>query len=232
MIVIPVVSSSTNQLSSGDNLALPAFQSPLLRSSYAAVDQAFISLDWPICNCSWQALPCWLKTRSICMSLSDKIIRVKAHLQALTCPVWEHLCPLLKFRSCIRGCWCCMGAAAIKYQLILTTSTGSLARFHTRHNHSVVFKGYEARAVSAVVSVRWQWMNQTVSWDHTGTRYQQQWWWLLESDRYRLRSKKLRLSVDVKLVRIDVEVPVSDVVVWVPISDGGVMGRTYGYSDG
>ena len=35
-----------------------------------------------------------------------------------------------------------------------------------------------------------------------------------------------------QLVRIDVEVSVSDVVVRVPISDGGVMGRTYGYSDG
>jgi hypothetical protein len=34
------------------------------------------------------------------------------------------------------------------------------------------------------------------------------------------------------LVRIDVEVPVSDDVVRVAISDGGVMGRTYGYSDG
>ena len=54
----------------------------------------------------------------------------------------------------------------------------------------------------------------------------------MESDRYRLRSKKLRLSVDDSLVRIDVEVPVSDVVVRVPISDGGVMRRTYGYSDG
>ena len=51
---------------------------------------------------------------------------------------------------------------------------------------------------------------------------------MLESDRYRLRSKKLRLSVDDSLVRIDVEVPVSDVVVPVPISDCRVMGRTYG----
>ena len=36
-----------------------------------------------------------------------------------------------------------MGAAAIKYQLILTTSTGSLAGFHTRHNHFVLYQGYE-----------------------------------------------------------------------------------------
>jgi hypothetical protein len=36
-----------------------------------------------------------------------------------------------------------MGAAAIKYQLILTTCTGSLARFHTRRNHSVLYEGYE-----------------------------------------------------------------------------------------
>ena len=54
---------------------------------------------------------------------------------------------------------------------------------------------------------------------------------VLESDYYRLRSKKLRLSVDDSSVRIDVKVPVSDVVVPVPISDGRVMGRTYGYSD-
>ena len=45
---------------------------------------------------------------------------------------------------------------------------------------------------------------------------------LLESDYYRLRSKKFKLSVDDSLVRIDVEVPVSDC---------RVMGRTYGYSD-
>jgi hypothetical protein len=36
-----------------------------------------------------------------------------------------------------------MGAAAIKYQLILKTSTGSLARFHTRHKHFVLDEGYE-----------------------------------------------------------------------------------------
>ena len=36
-----------------------------------------------------------------------------------------------------------MGAAAIKYQLIFTTSTGSLARFHTRHNHFVLYQGNE-----------------------------------------------------------------------------------------
>ena len=38
-----------------------------------------------------------------------------------------------------------MGAAAIKYQLILTTSTGSLARFRTRHNNSVLYEGYEGQ---------------------------------------------------------------------------------------
>ena len=36
-----------------------------------------------------------------------------------------------------------MGAAAIKYQLILTTATGSLALFRTRQNHSVLYEGYE-----------------------------------------------------------------------------------------
>ena len=36
-----------------------------------------------------------------------------------------------------------MGAVAITYQHILTTSTSSLARFRTRHKHSDVYEGYE-----------------------------------------------------------------------------------------
>ena len=45
MIVIPVVSSSTNQLSSGGNLALPAFQSPLLRSMRRWTKRLYRSID-------------------------------------------------------------------------------------------------------------------------------------------------------------------------------------------
>ena len=47
-----------------------------------------------------------------------------------------------------------MEAVAIKYQLILTTSTGSLARFYEIHNHFILYEGYEGLCVSAVVSVR------------------------------------------------------------------------------
>ena len=49
----------------------------------------------------------------------------------------------MKNVSCTSGCRCCMRAAAIKYQTILMTSTGSLARFRTRCNHFVVYEGYE-----------------------------------------------------------------------------------------
>ena len=64
----------------------------------------------------------------------------------------EKMRSCMKIKSCTSGCRCCTGAAAIKYQLILTTSTGSLARFRTRHNNSVLYEGYEG-PVSAVVSV-------------------------------------------------------------------------------
>ena len=54
-----------------------------------------------------------------------------------------------KIRSCTKiksftsGCRCCSGAAAIKYQPILTTSTGSLACLSTRHSHFVVYEVYK-----------------------------------------------------------------------------------------
>ena len=55
----------------------------------------------------------------------------------------EKMRSCMKIEACNRGCICCMRAAAIKYQPILTTSTGSLVCFVTRRSRSVVYEGFK-----------------------------------------------------------------------------------------